>query len=163
MAGALLLAGALPAYAQRDADISDKLLVQRYCAGIVQQFRMPDGTRADCISDTHAIEVEKSGLWFQALGYALWTRDIAEAENPAALRPQSEQIHYRRKAGIVLVCLRPKEEGELCTEHYAHLRRVIEEYHLPVTIWDCNWNEHMTRSDCPVEDMPEPTLLQKVE
>jgi len=63
----LLLAGTLPAYAQLDAYVSDAQLVQRYCAGMLQQFKMPDGTRADCISDTHAIEVEKSALWFQAL------------------------------------------------------------------------------------------------
>jgi hypothetical protein len=51
-----------------------------------QQFKMPDGTKADCLSDTHAIEVEKSGFWYdslaQSLHYALWKKEIAEQPDP---------------------------------------------------------------------------------
>jgi hypothetical protein len=152
----LTLAIAQPAHAQLDARTTDADLVERYCDGMLQQFAMPDGTKADCISDTHAIEVEKSGFWYdslaQSLHYALWTREITE--QPGAFKPQSSQIDKPRKAGVVFVCMRPREEGELCTEHYARFFRIVEEYRLPVTIWDCNWNEHMRLDDCPVRDMP---------
>jgi hypothetical protein len=83
------------------------------------------------------------------------------AEQPEAFKPQSDKIDKPRKAGIVFVCMRPREEGELCTEHYARLFRIIEEYNLPVTIWDCNWNEHMRLDDCPVRDMPQPITVRR--
>jgi hypothetical protein len=159
----LALNAAPSAYAKLDVPALDAELVSRYCAGMMQQFAMPDGTKADCISDTHAIEVEKAGFWYDSLGqslhYALWTSEIAE--QPDAFKPQSSKIEKPRKAGIVFVCMRPQQEGELCTEHYARLFRIIEEYRLPVTIWDCNWNEHMRLDDCPVRDMPQPTTGQR--
>src|SRR5262245_53059376 len=103
------------------APAPDAELVTRYCVGMMQQFAMPDGTKADCISDTHAIEVEKTGFWYDSIGqslhYALWTREIAE--QPDAFKPQSDKISTPKKAGIVFVCMRPKSEGELCTEHYS--------------------------------------------
>lgn len=45
---------------RHDAPAPDAELVTRYCAGMMQQFPMPDGTKADCISDTHAIEANFS-------------------------------------------------------------------------------------------------------
>ena len=53
----LALAMTQPAHAQLDVRAADADLVERYCDGMLQQFAMPDGTKADCISDAHAIEV----------------------------------------------------------------------------------------------------------
>lgn len=164
----LLLAGALPAHALLDARVLDAQLVQRYCAGmILQQYTLPDKTEADCISETHAIEVDKSTFWYdslaQSLHYALWTRDIAE--QPDAFEPWSAQIDKPLKAGIILVCMRPRDPNDpndLCTEHYARLFRIIEEYRLPVTIWDCNYPADAALSDCQKIDMP-PAVVEKVE
>ncbi|MET4686265.1 hypothetical protein [Sinorhizobium fredii] len=54
------------AHALTEAD-----LVDRYCAGMIKEFPNPDGTRTDCISDTHAIEVDFSKKWAEAIGQAL--------------------------------------------------------------------------------------------
>jgi len=168
VAAALLLAYAFPAYAQLDEDVSDAQLVQRYCVGMpIKQRQLPDGTEADCISDTHAIEVEKAKFSWdsigQSLNYSLWTREISE--NPAAFKPWSEEIDKPRKAGIILVCTRPRDPSDpddFCTLWYTRLFRIIEEYRLPVTIWDCNYPADAALSDCLMIDTP-PAVAQKVE
>ena len=131
----------------------------------LQQYVLPDDTEADCISDTHAIEVEKSDSgWYdslaQALHYALWTKDISE--NPCEFRRWSRDIDGPRKPGIILVCLRerePENPNDFCTEHTLHLRRIVEEHRLPVTIWDCNYPADETLGDCqqimPTDKAPE--------
>jgi hypothetical protein len=128
---------------------------------------LPDGTEADCISETHAIEVEKAKFSWDSLGqslnYALWTREISD--NPEAFKPWSEQINKPRKAGIVLVCLRPRDANnpnDFCTLWYTRLFRIIEEYRLPVTIWDCNYPTDVALSACQMIDMPA-TVVEKVE
>jgi hypothetical protein len=54
------------------------------------------------------------------------------------------------KAGIVLVCRKPRET---CTDHYVRLFRIIDEFRLPVTIWDCNPGDEKLDS-CQKIDMP---------
>ena len=77
----------------------------RYCAGMDIEITLPDDTRADCISNTHAIEVEFTEYWYQALGqalhYSLWTAEIADAADHYAR--WSRLIDGPRKAGIILV------------------------------------------------------------
>jgi hypothetical protein len=88
------------------------------------EFRMPDGARADCLSPTHIIEVDFSEKWAEAIGqalfYASWTHDLE-------IGP--------RNAGIVLVC---RQHRERCTDHSTRLYRVVQDYDLPLTIWDCD-------------------------
>jgi hypothetical protein len=76
-----------------------KILADRYkCESEVV---MPDGSRADLVTETHAIEVEWAGKWkesvSQATLYSIWTskkpavilltgKDSAEAEKVAVLR-----------------------------------------------------------------------------
>ena len=66
-------------------------------------------------------------------------------------------LHSRASLCALAICAGVNLEAarsRLCTEHYARLFRIIEEYRLPVTIWDCNWNAHMTLDECPKRDMP---------
>lgn len=65
-AAILLLLWTAPAFALSEAD-----LVQRYCDGMITEFDNPDRTRTDCISATHAIEVDFSDRWSNAIGQAL--------------------------------------------------------------------------------------------
>jgi hypothetical protein len=106
------------AHAQSERDFQ-----HRFCRDMKLEFRMPDGARADCLSQTHIIEVDFSEKWAESIGqalfYASWTSDLKIGS---------------RKAGIILICHRHRET---CTEHTARLYRVVQDYRLPLTIWDC--------------------------
>jgi hypothetical protein len=103
---------------------SEKALQQRFCQGMKLEYHMPDGARADCLSPTHIIEVDFSEKWAESIGqalfYAAWT---------------SEMPIGARRAGIILICRRSREA---CTNHTARLYRVVQDYGLPITIWDCD-------------------------
>ena len=135
--------------------VTERVVQERYCGpdGMIEEFTFPDSTRADCISETHAIEVDFTEHWAQALGqalhYSLWTKEIAEAPND--FPRWSRQIDTPRKAGIILVC---RQAQDTCTGHYVRLFRIIEEYQLPVTIWNCDEVDDRTLADCQVIDMP---------
>jgi hypothetical protein len=111
----------------------------------MQQVRFPDSTEVDCISDSHAIEVEFSDVWYPALSqsihYSYWTREIAadlkgyEKWNERVSKRWGKKVEWSRKAGIILVCR--EEDNEKCIDYLARLHRIIEEYSLPVTVWDC--------------------------
>lgn len=36
------------------------------------EVRLPDGTRCDIVTETHAIEVEWANKWYEGFGQALW-------------------------------------------------------------------------------------------
>ena len=130
-----LLAICSGASAQTERDLQ-----RRFCAGMILEFVMPDETRADCISATHAIEVDFSDKWAEAIGqalhYALWTHDIDQ--DPTTLPRVAAELHGSKKAGIILICRHPRET---CNEHFARQHRIIQEYNLPVTVWDCDLND----------------------
>jgi hypothetical protein len=148
---ATVVAATLPLLAVAQA--SDAAMQARFCAGLSIEITLPDDTRADCISNTHAIEVEFSKYWATALGqvlhYSLWTEEIAAA--PADFAPWSRLIDSPRKAGIILVC---RKAQDTCTGHYVRLFRIIEHFRLQVTIWDCDERDDPTLADCQVIDMP---------
>ena len=64
-----------------------------------QKVTFPDDTEPDCISATHAIEVDFNDHWAEAIGqalhYALWSVEIP------ALGP--------KKPGIILICRRQRK------------------------------------------------------
>jgi len=133
------------AFAQSDAD-----LVRRFCAGMLAtQYGLPDGTEADCISPTHAIEVDKTEHWAESLGqalhYSLWTNEIVE--NPATFPRWSKVIQAPLLPGIIVVC--EEEDRDLCTDRSVRLYRIIEEYRLPITVWDCDLSD-LTLADCQI-------------
>ena len=118
---AMLALLASPAVAQTERFYQD-----RYCTGMATGLRFPDGTRADCISDTHAIEVDFSEKWAEAIGqalhYALWTEEL-------------DLLTGEKKAGIILVC---RKSRDTCTNHAVRAARIVWAFDLPVTIWDCH-------------------------
>jgi hypothetical protein len=79
-----------------------KLLEKDYQAqwcneqGGIQEYVLPDLTRVDCLTDTHAIEVEFAPKKYEAVGQAL---------------------HYAKKtgkrAGILLIMKTPRDEKHL--------------------------------------------------
>lgn len=120
------LAAALVAvlFFRGEGDLSEASLQQRLCRGMSLEFVLPDRTRIDCLSATHAIEVDFWDNWYEAIGqslhYALWTAESA------AIRDRS--------AGIILVC---RSARELCSDYAARFFRILDRYRLPITVWDC--------------------------
>ena len=70
---------------------------------MLQEYRFPDGTRADCISATHAIEVDFSEKWAEAIGqalhYALWMAELL------GVGPEEGGHHPDLPAPAPLICL----------------------------------------------------------
>jgi hypothetical protein len=71
-------------------------------------------TRADCVTRTHAIELDPAKKWAEAIGQAL---------------------HYARvsglRAGIVLICLEPNDVYK-----FYRLKDNIRAYLLDITVWE---------------------------
>lgn len=88
-------------------------------AGYRTEVSMPNGTRADCVSETHAIEVEFAHKWAEALGQSL--NYAAET----GLAP-----------GIILICKRGTEAR--CLTWALRLEQTIARWRLPVTVWRCD-------------------------
>ncbi len=103
----ILLAADWAAAAERDYQMP-------WCAahGGTPEYVLPDRTRVDCLTETHAIEFDFAKKWAEALGqalfYASWTN---------------------RRAAIVLI-MGPKDEHFM-----GRLRATVEHYGLPVDIW----------------------------
>ncbi len=86
--------------------------VQLHCDGEIEH-RLRDGTRVDCLTDTHAIEYDWGKKWAEAIGQALYYSAMTG-----------------KRAGIVLI-VNPRTK-----ERY--LRRVekaIEYHKLDIDVW----------------------------
>lgn len=116
----LITSGAQEAFAQKRLH-PEKWYQARWCAeaGGQTEVRLPDGCRADCITDTHAIEFDFANKWHEAIGQALYYA-----------------IQTGKRAGIVLIIEHPKDR-----KHWIRLNTVIEHYRLPIDTWITGWNE----------------------
>ena len=74
---------------------------------------MPDGTRCDILTDTHAIEVDFADKWAEAIGQSL-----------------NYAMQTGKKAGIVLVL---KDRGD--EKHLERLREMTRHYSMDVEIF----------------------------
>jgi len=74
---------------------------------------LPDRTRCDCVTETHAIEFDFANKWAEAIGQAL---------------------HYSRmtgkRAGVVLIL--ESEKDKACLER---LNDIVEHFNLPIDVW----------------------------
>jgi hypothetical protein len=129
--------------------LTEKDPVDRYCAGLINEFFNPDGTRTDCISPTHAIEVEFSHKWAEAVGqalhYGLWTAEFAE--NPDDFARWHRQVPSPRSPGIILLC-REHRSLETCADHSVRPLRIAQQYKIPLAIWLCNPDQDMALDTC---------------
>lgn len=82
--------------------------VKADCKGIIE-YRLPDATRVDCLTETHAIEYDFGVKWAEAVG---------------------QSLHYAantgRRAGIVLINPKPR--------HRRRLMMLIRHYNLPIDV-----------------------------
>lgn len=113
MALSLLLTLFSPVYAGR---LHPEIWYQtKWCQeqGGEMEVTLPDRTRCDCITGTHAIEMDFADKWYQAIG---------------------QSLHYalqaNKRPGILLIIESPKDRRYL-----ERLNRVIKTYNLPIEVW----------------------------
>ena len=73
---------------------------------------LPDGTRCDIVTETHAIEVDFAGKWAEAIGQSL-----------------NYSFQLNKKAGILLILESPKDE-----RHLIRVQSIIQHYRLPIDV-----------------------------
>lgn len=77
------------------------------------EVRMPDGTRCDVLTDSHAIEVEFASKWAEAVGQSLFYA-----------------LQTGKRAGIVLILHNSDER-----RYWIRLNSVVLENHLAIDVW----------------------------
>ena len=77
------------------------------------EVTLPDRTRCDCLTATHAVEVDFAPKWTEAIGQSLYYA-----------------LQTGRRAGIVLIIER--EQDRKC---WIRLNSVIMHYKLPIDTW----------------------------
>lgn len=86
--------------------------VDFHCKGVVE-FVLPDKTRVDCLTNTHAIEYDYGKKWAEAIGQSLYYSAITG-----------------KKAGIVLI-VNPRTKDR----YLKRINKVIEAKGLDIDIW----------------------------
>lgn len=111
---------------------------RRLCDGM-QQNRYVQSTRTfvDCVSDTHAFEVDFTGSWAEAIGQAL---------------AYGEQLGLR--PGIILVC-HERSTMETCIRHGYIVEQTIAGLGLGLTLWRCE-ADAKALSDCRATEFERP-------
>jgi len=89
----------------------------KYCTGNTE-IVLPDRTRIDCLTETHAIEYDFGKKWAEAIGQSLYYA-----------------MHTGKRAGIVLI-ISPKE-----TRFLDRVNSVINHYGLPIDVWGVPLNQ----------------------
>lgn len=107
----------------------------KLCQGMYIEQEARAGTRADCVSASHAIEVAPSDKWAEAIGRVLlYARDLG-------VRP-----------GIILVCAAAAAESA-CREHANLAMRVFTAWDIAATVWRCPADQG-SLGDCEARDTP---------
>ncbi len=75
---------------------------------------LPDKTRCDCVTDTHAIEFDFGGNWAEAVGQSSYY-----------------SIQTEKKAGIVLILETLKDR-----KYWIRLNTTIEHFNLSIDTWN---------------------------
>jgi len=94
----------------------EKWYQQQWCRdhGGQIEVSLPDGTRCDCVTDTHAIEFDFGSKWAEAIGQALYYG-----------------LQTGKKPGIVLIL-----ENERDYKYWLRLNSTIQHYKLPIDTWE---------------------------
>ncbi len=94
----------------------------RLCMGMELEWYIPStGARIDCLSATHAIEVDWTKNWDEAIGQALYYA------YEVGLEP-----------GIILVCKDPANDAALCLKRGLMTEATLAHYGIEATLWECD-------------------------
>jgi hypothetical protein len=107
--------------------------VNSLCAGMDIEVLLPSGARADCVSKTHAIEVDYTRRWADAIG---------------------QSLHYASQLellpGMVLVCHKDTSEAS-CYRHYLRVADTFSYWTISMTVWLCDTHAAVL-ADCTREE-----------
>ena len=78
------------------------------------EFVLPDNTRCDCLTNTHAIEFDFGDKWAEAIGQSLYY-----------------SLQTGKRAGVVLILEDPKKDYK----YWLRLNSTIEYFKLPIDTW----------------------------
>jgi hypothetical protein len=111
---------------------------QRFCEGLRWEVHIGQQRRADCVSETHAIEIVFHDKWKEGIGHVLaYSADTA-------LIP-----------GIALVCR--SDQGH-CLASSLFVRRTLGHHKIKATLWDC-LPMHLSLSHCKRWDIDPQTPM----
>ena len=110
-----LFGGFVPTGALAKHQHLEKWYQNKWCAEHRGQAEvvLPDGTRADCLTDTHAVEFDFGGKWAEAIGQALYYG-----------------LQTGKRPGVVLIL-----ENEKDSKHWLRLNSTVKHFRLPVDTW----------------------------
>ncbi len=93
----------------------EKWYQERWCSKNNGQAEvtLPDRTRCDCLTSTHAIEFDFGSQWAEAIGQALYY-----------------SLQTGKRAGVVLILEKPKDR-----KYWIRLNSTIEHFNLPIDAW----------------------------
>ncbi len=93
----------------------EKWYQEKWCEAHKGQVEvvLPDKTRCDCVTDTHAIEFDFGNKWTEAVGQSSYY-----------------SIQTKKKAGIVLILENKKDK-----KYWDRLNTTIEHFNLPIDTW----------------------------
>jgi hypothetical protein len=77
------------------------------------EVALPDGTRCDCLTDTHAIEFDFGSKWAEAVGQSAYY-----------------SLQTQKKAGIVLILENPKGR-----KYWLRLNSTIQHLNMQIETW----------------------------
>ena len=95
---------------------SEKYYQMRWCFshGGMVGIMLGDKTRCDCVTESHAIEIEFADKWADAIGQSLYY-----------------SLQTGKIAGIVLIL-----ESETDHKYWEQLNSTIENFELPIETWE---------------------------
>ena len=111
----LLIVLVLPAPLLAKREHPEKWYQQKWCEAHRGQVEvvLPDGTRCDCVTDTHAIEFDFGSGWGESIGQSMYY-----------------SLQTDKKAGIVLILETMKDR-----KYWIRLNTTIEHFKLPIDTW----------------------------
>jgi hypothetical protein len=114
IAVALLLTACAGWPGSRPRGLPEKSYQADWCAGRGQaEVVLPDGTRCDCVTPTHAVEFDFGPKWAEAIGQSL-----------------NYALQTNKRAGIVLIIRDPSER-----KYLLRLNSIIAHHNLPIDVW----------------------------
>ncbi len=105
----------VPSMALAKREHPEKWYQQKWCEAHRGQVEvvLPDGTRCECVTETHAIEFDFGNNWAEAVGQSAYYA-----------------LQTGKKAGIVLILETIKDR-----KYWIRLNTTIEHFKLPIDIW----------------------------
>lgn len=94
----------------------EKYYQDKWCAEHNGQSEvvLPDKTRADCITTTHAIEFDFGKKWAESIGQSLYY-----------------SLQTSKRAGVVLVLEKPEDR-----KYFIRLNSTVQHFKLPIDTWE---------------------------